>query len=170
MGSPRILYIDCYTLDTLHGPQVPSSMSIGYGITSGRAIRRALVENGFQLIRPLADIEPGADGSRAARLRWVLLGYERIARAVAHQRPDLIFLFHAFSAFPVEIRRILLELGCSVPMIGYTHGSHWDPSDSLRSEHYPGLEMLDLANLLALDRILFDSHFMKNTVIENVRK
>ncbi|MFF5114992.1 glycosyltransferase [Streptosporangium sp. NPDC000509] len=143
-------------------------MSIGYGITASSVIRSSLSKSGFELIRPLAELEPFDDGSRSARLRWVLRGYERIAADIAERRPDLIFVFHSFSAFPTEIRRIMIELGIQVPMIGYTHGSHWDPSDSFRRNLYPQLEMLDLANLMALDRILFGSDFIKTTILDNV--
>ncbi|MGP3915193.1 glycosyltransferase [Nonomuraea sp. 10N515B] len=143
-------------------------MSIGYGVTASRVIRDSFRTSGFELVRPMADLEPFADGSRSARLRWVLRGYERIAEVIAERPPDLIFVFHSFSAFPAEIRRIMLELGTPVPMIGYTHGSHWDPSDSFRRNLYPELEMLDLANLLALDRILFGSDFIKTAVLDNV--
>jgi hypothetical protein len=166
---PRILYLDCYTLDGASRARVPSSMSIGYGVTASHVIRQCLLQQGFQLIRPLADTEPYTDGSRAARLRWVLRGYERIADAVETQRPDLVFIFHSFNAFPSELRRILLELRSSIPMVGYTHGSHWDPSDIERHTQYPGLEILDLANLAVLDHILFDSEFIRDTVIDNVR-
>src|SRR3954468_11605309 len=38
----------------------------------------------------------------------------------------------------------------TTPIIGYLHGSHWDPTDTYRSEAYPGLKWLDLANLMAL--------------------
>jgi len=145
-------------------------MAIGYGITAGRVIRQCLAKHGFKLIRPLAETEPYADGSRAARLRWVLRGYERIAEAVVTQHPDLVFVFHSFNAFPAEIRRILLEVGSPTPIVGYTHGSHWDPSDSERKSRYPGLELLDLANLVVMDQILFDSEFMRDTVLDNVRR
>lgn len=170
MGSrpPTILYLDSYTLDGSGGRQVPSSMSIGYGVTAGRVIRECLLQDGFRLIRPLADTEPYADGSRGARLRWVLRGYERIMDAVVGERPDLVFFFHSFNAFPAEVLRILIETGVKIPMVGYTHGSHWDPSDYERQARYPGLEILDLANLAALDKILFDSEFMRDTVIDNL--
>ncbi len=144
-------------------------MSIGYGVTAGQVIRQYLLQQGFELIRPLADIKPYTDGSREARLRWVLRGYQRIVDAVIKHQPDLVFIFHSFNAFPAEVRRILLELGSPIPMVGYTHGSHWDPSDSERKAHYPGLEVLDLANLMALDQILFDSESIRSTVIDNVR-
>jgi hypothetical protein len=166
---PAILYLDSYTLDAADGGQVPSSMSIGYGVTAGRVIREFLLQHGFRLIRPLADTEPYGDGSRGSRLRWVLRGYERIVDAVLTEWPDLVFFFHSFNAFPAEVLRILIETGSKIPMVGYTHGSHWDPSDGERKTKYPGLELLDLANLAALDQILFDSEFMKSTVIRNVR-
>jgi len=54
-------------------------------------------------------------------------------------------------------------------MVGYTHGSHWDPSDGERKTKYPGLKVLDLANLTVLDWVLFDSEFMMKTVLDNVR-
>lgn len=144
-------------------------MSIGYGVTAGRVIRGCLLQHGFRLIRPLAHTEPYDDGSRESRLRWVLRGYERIMDAVGTERPDLVFFFHSFNAFPTEVLRILIEAGLKIPMVGYTHGSHWDPSDYERKTRYPGLEMLDLANLVSLDQILFDSEFMRNTVVDNVR-
>jgi hypothetical protein len=166
----RMLYIDCYTLEGTSLGQVPSSMAIGYGVTAGRVIRKAFHQYGFDLIRPLADVDPYSDGSRKARLKWVLRGYVRIAEAIEEHRPGVVFIFHSFAAFPVEIRRILLELGQIIPIIGYTHGSHWDPSDSVRHENYPGLEILDLANLLALDQILFDSDFIKSTVVDSIAR
>ena len=164
----QILYIDCYTTDVLKGSYVPSSMSIGYGITASHIICQYLEGNGFQLIRPLIDNQSAADGSRADRLRWILQGYEKIADAVAKYQPDLIFIFHSFGNFPAEIRRILLDLELDIPMMGYTHGSHWDPTDSVRLERYPGLEIVDLANLTVLDRVLFDSEFIRDTVVGGI--
>ena len=34
-------------------------------------------------------------------------------------------------------------------LIGYTHGSHWDPSDEIR-DSYPHLRYADLGNVLAM--------------------
>jgi len=168
MREFRVLYVDCYTVLDSKNSQVPSSMSIGYGVTAGRVIRRALESHGIRLVRPLAGSLPEDGNLRAARLKWVLRGYQAIADAVIAERPDIVFVFHSFSTFPAEIRRILLELDSPIPILGYTHGSHWDPSDSLRTERYPGLKILDLANLAALDRILFDSEFMKRIVVDGV--
>ena len=164
----QILYLDCYTTDVLKAGRVPSSMSIGYGITANKIICQYLEASGFEVVRPLVDSQSAADGSRADRLRWILQGYEKIADAVAKYQPDLIFVFHSSGNFPAEIRRILLDLGLAVRMVGYTHGSHWDPTDLVRLERYPGLEILDLANLTALDRVLFDSEYARRTVIEGI--
>jgi hypothetical protein len=75
-----------------------------------------------------------------------------------------VFCFHAFHAFPVEIRRMLLDLGLRVPIVGYTHGSHWDPTDTYRFDHYPGLDLADLANLRVLDRVLVVSAWMRDAL------
>ncbi|MFQ5880170.1 MAG: glycosyltransferase family 4 protein, partial [Dehalococcoidia bacterium] len=67
-----------------------------------------------------------------------------------------------------EVRRILLDLKTPLPIVGYTHGSHWDPTDVFRSIHYPGLEVTDLANLLCLDRVLLPSHYLRDVLLSNV--
>lgn len=167
----KVLFVDCYMLDSKaadfdNGP--PSSMSIGYGVTSSRVLCDELTRSGVTLIRPLKDISPYSDGTRAARLRWVLRGYRQIADAAMLTRPDVIFAFHSFAAFPTEIRRILFELDLHIPIVAYTHGSHWDFSDLVRQQKYPGLELLDLANLACLDRVLFDSEFICDAVISNI--
>jgi glycosyltransferase involved in cell wall biosynthesis len=164
----KLLYLDSYTLEEGRSTQVPSSMSIGYGITSSGSLRDGLQECGFELTRPLADVSPFVDGSRESRLRWVVRGYERIVQSVRNMPPDLIFFFHSFNTFPVEVRRALQELSLHIPMVGYTHGSHWDKTDLVRLSRYPGLEYLDLANLLTLDRVLFDSNYILRTVAQNV--
>lgn len=169
----RVLFIDCYQVESGipgHSPKVPSSMSIGYGVTASRVICDWLERSNVTLIRPLRETAPYSDGSRAARLKWVLRGYRKIADAAIRFRPDVILAFHSFAAFPTEVKRILLELDIQVPIVAYTHGSHWDPSDKVRHESYPGLEILDLANLSCLDRVLFDSQFICDTLLANVAK
>jgi glycosyltransferase involved in cell wall biosynthesis len=63
---------------------------------------------------------------------------------------------------------MLLDLGLSIPLVGYTHGSHWDETDAFRFEAYPGLELLDLANLHVLDRILLVSEYMRSTLRRSI--
>jgi glycosyltransferase involved in cell wall biosynthesis len=159
----RVLYLDGYTVpDPKAG--VPSSDAIGYGITASAVIRDGLGARGLDVVRPRLDPPPGGSGGPQDRLSWILSNYRGVLGALSEYPPDVIFSFHIFSAFPVEIRRMLLDLGMSIPLVGYTHGSHWDPTDTFRSETYPGMEVLDLANLHVLDRVLLVSEYMRTTL------
>lgn len=164
MGSGRrLLYVDSYTVaDPRRG--VPSSDAIGYGITASGVIRDGLAARGWHVICPKVDAVAGSGAGRADRLRWILHSYTAILDELTRHPPDAVFCFHAFHAFPVEIRRMLLDLGLQVPLVGYTHGSHWDPTDSYRADHYPGLDLADLANLRVLDRVLVVSPWMRDTL------
>ena len=161
----RILYLDGYTVPAEQtGPSgAPSSDAIGYGITASTAIRAGLSAAGFAVARPDIAVPDDRD-PRVSRLRWLLSSYDGVLDALATSPPDVIFCFHAFSSFPVEIRRMLLDLGLELPLIGYTHGSHWDPTDTFRFQVYPGLELLDLANLHVLDRIFLVSDYLRATL------
>jgi glycosyltransferase involved in cell wall biosynthesis len=159
----RVLYLDGYTVpDPKVG--VPSSDAIGYGITASAAIRDGLAALGLDVVRPRLDPSPAGPGGREERLSWILSNYRGVLRELVEDPPDVIFCFHIFSVFPVEIRRMLLDLGLSIPIVGYTHGSHWDPTDTFRFETYPGMEVLDLANLHVLDRVLLVSEYMRTTL------
>jgi glycosyltransferase involved in cell wall biosynthesis len=160
----RVLYLDGYTVpDPKVG--VPSSDAIGYGITASSAIRDGLGALGLEVVRPRLDPSPtGSGGGPEARLSWILANYRSVLHTLLEDPPDVVFCFHIFSVFPVEIRRMLLDLGLSVPIVGYTHGSHWDPTDTFRFETYPGMEVLDLANLHVLDRVLLVSEYMRTTL------
>jgi glycosyltransferase involved in cell wall biosynthesis len=164
-GIRRVLYLDGYTVPVEQtGPGgAPSSDAIGYGITASTAIRTGLSAAGFEIVRPDV-VDTTEDDVRVARLRWLLSSYQGVLDAVSTSPPDVVFVFHAFSIFPVEIRRMLLDLGLELPMVGYTHGSHWDPTDTFRSEVYPRMELLDLANLHVLDRVLLVSDYMRETL------
>ena len=161
----RVLYVDGYTVPAEHaGPDgAPSSDAIGYGITASTAIRTGLEAAGFDVVRPEVAISDDSD-ARIARLRWLLSAYEGVLDALSTSPPDVVFVFHAFSVFPAEIRRMLLDVRLEVPIVGYTHGSHWDPTDTFRFEVYPGMEVLDLANLHVLDRIFLVSEYMRQTL------
>ncbi|HST96601.1 MAG TPA: hypothetical protein VLJ85_03085, partial [Geodermatophilus sp.] len=160
----RVLYLDGYTVsDPKVG--VPASDAIGYGITASSAIRDGLGAVGLDVVRPRLDPPPtGTGGGPEERLTWILANYRSVLRELVEDPPDVIFCFHIFSVFPVEIRRMLLDLGLSIPIVGYTHGSHWDPTDTFRFETYPGMEVLDLANLHVLDRVLLVSEYMRTTL------
>jgi glycosyltransferase involved in cell wall biosynthesis len=164
-GVRRVLYLNGYTVPAEQtGPTgAPSSDAIGYGITASTAIRTGLHAVGFDVVRPEITVAGDKD-ERVARLRWLLSSYDGVLDALSTSPPDVIFCFHAFSAFPVEIRRMLLDLELALPLVGYTHGSHWDPTDTFRFQVYPGMELLDLANLHVLDRVFLVSNYLRATL------
>jgi glycosyltransferase involved in cell wall biosynthesis len=158
----RLLYLDAYTVpDPKRGSR--SSDSIGYGITASTAVRNGLRALGFSVESPTSEPPVGDE-----RLSWNLSMYRSVLQAVTTDPPDLIFIFHIFAIFPVEIRRMVLDLRKSIPLVGYTHGSHWDPTDTFRFEAYPGMELLDLANFDALDRLLLVSEYMRTTLRDTI--
>jgi len=162
----RILYLDPYTVVIGKRPtkgSPPSSDAIGYAITSSAAIREGLANAGWHVLQPQIHLPDEEDG-HIRRLRWLLRSYEGALEVLGGSPPDVIFVFHAFSVFPTEIRRMILDLRLRVPLVGYTHGSHWDPTDTFRFKVYPGMELADLANLSVLDRILLVSHQIRETL------
>jgi glycosyltransferase involved in cell wall biosynthesis len=174
-STRRLLYLDAYTLPvgTKPGPATSniaspaSSDSIGYAITSSAAIRNCLPAAGWEVVQPrIAAIEV-AD-PQVHRLHWLLSAYQGALEVLSTTRVDTLFIFHAFSVFPPELRRMILDLRVQVPIVGYTHGSHWDPTDTFRFEAYPGLEIADLANLSVLDCILLVSEQMRETLERSI--
>ena len=164
----RVLYIDTYTTSEPGvGSAISSSDAIGYGITSSGTIRREFARHGIdvELLRiPI----PSGTVPEHRRVRWTAASYSALVRALDVRMPDVIFVFHAFVVSPAEIRRLLFDLGLRIPIVGYTHGSHWDATDTFRTERYPGLELLDLANLLAMDRVLIVSPYLRRTLTDAV--
>jgi glycosyltransferase involved in cell wall biosynthesis len=165
----RVLYIETYT-ETRSTSTRPSSDAIGYGITCSEVMRRQLRARGIEVVTLRPGLPKSQESSRAHRLKWILKNYTKVVDILESRPPDIIFFFHAFTVFPGEIRRILLDLGHKIPLVGYTHGSHWDPTDSFRTERYPRLELLDLANLSSLDRILVVSKYMRDTLVSNTTR
>lgn len=162
-SGPRLLYVDSYTVAAPRH-EVASSDAIGYGMTASGVIRDGLAARGWDVTCPRVPAVAESGSPRADKLRWILQSYTAILDELTRRPPDAVFCFHAFHAFPVEIRRMMLDLGLRVPIVGYTHGSHWDPTDTFRVDHYPGLEIADLANLRVLDRILVVSAWMLDTL------
>jgi glycosyltransferase involved in cell wall biosynthesis len=168
----RILYLDPYTVAIGKRPtkgSPPSSDAIGYAITSSAAIREGLAKAGWDVLQPQIDLPDEEDG-HIRRLRWLLRSYEATLEVLGGSPPDVIFIFHAFSVFPTEIRRMILDLRLRVPLVGYTHGSHWDPTDTFRFEVYPGMEVADLANLCVLDRVFLVSNQIRETLRATIRE
>lgn len=165
----RVLYVDTYTHTTPVNRPV-SSDAIGYGVTSSGAIVSRLRTLGCEVcvIRPRAAESTNHPDSEL-RLRGVLKAYQEILDALKKSAPDVIFVFHSFVVYPAEILRIMHDIGVHAPIVGYTHGSHWDPTDTFRFDHYPGLEMQDLANFTAMDRIFVVSNYMRDTLAAGIR-
>lgn len=160
----RWLYLDTYTQTPDRQQDTPSSDSIGYGITSSGAIRQELARRGISVVRPDVPIGDESGGGRYYRARWASDVYRRAVDEIHRSRPDLIFVFHVFSTSPALLRKSLRDLDLEIPIVGYTHGSHWDRTDTFRLDRYPGLELLDLANLHSLDRLLVVSEYMRRTL------
>lgn len=144
-----------------------ASDAIGYGITAVDAILAELPRHGVQVQCVEPDVPHGLEDIERRRLAWILAGYQSLLR-IPPEEYDAVFIFHAFQQFPQEVRRIFADLGIAAPVIGYTHGSHWDPTDEFRFIHYPGMEVTDLANLLALDRVCVVSNYFRDTLLRNV--
>lgn len=143
-----------------------ASDAVGYGITAAAALRQALPRLGVDIFTVKPRRRPWPDLERQ-RLAWLLDGHKALLR-LDLSRFDLVFIFHSFQHFPSEVRRILFDLKTPLPIAGYTHGSHWDPTDVFRIIHYPGMEVADLANLLCLDRVLLPSHYLREVLLTNV--
>lgn len=164
-GRRKILYLDSYT--TRDPAEKVASDAIGYGITASGAIRSGLEARGFEVASP--QVPSVTDRPPALRpISWALAGYRATLDALVADPPDLVFVFHSFRTWPTEIRHMLLELRQAAPIVGYTHGSHWDPSDHVRTRFYPGLEMADLANLVAMDRVFLVSEYMRETLHRHI--
>lgn len=161
---PRALFLRGFTSQA---QDYKASDAVGYGITAASAIADLLPEYGIDvhLVDPALS-EAYADIERT-RLAWLFETQKELLR-LDLQEFDLVFIFHIFQQFPCEVRRLLQDLRIKLPVVGYTHGSHWDPTDVYRQVHYPGMDVLDLANLLCLDRVLVVSDYMRHTLAENI--
>jgi glycosyltransferase involved in cell wall biosynthesis len=165
----RLLYVDTFTSPPILKQDSPSSDSIGYGVTSSAAIVAELRSRNMEVItlnpRLLMHLDP-----RARRAYWTSHIYTEIVNAICGGLPDVIFIFHIFSTFPAVVRRMIQDLGVDIPIVGYTHGSHWDPTDLYRSERHPGLKFADLGNLEALDALFVASIYMRDVLIDNIKQ
>jgi glycosyltransferase involved in cell wall biosynthesis len=160
MSGVRIFYLDSFTQ---RNGEAEASDEIGYGITASSALKRELGVQGFD-VSDLASMRIRATN----KLAWIHASYA-LLQEVDLSAFDAIFIFHAHHQFPSEVRRVLCVRGRpTFPVIGYTHGSHFDPSDTFRTDNYPGMRAADLGNLLALDRVCVVSEYFRAVLLENV--
>ena len=132
MSTGSILYLSSFTNPK---SESPASDEVGYGITASNAIKDQLETFGYEL-HELPSGENDRASSQAERgrrkLRWIHKCYEQLL-SVDLQNYDAVFVFHTFHQFPCELRRILLDLGYpDLRLVGYSLGSHWDPTDAYR--------------------------------------
>lgn len=160
-GVVRVLWVPSYTKSTsLAGPA--SSDAICYGVTSASALADGLRACGCKVdVLPILNV--------CGHTSWLAECLKQFQRAVKTNRYDAILSFHSFWPFAADLRRILDDSGVHPVFVGYTHGSHWDPSDLFRHDNYPSLRWADLGNLLSLDRILVVSDWMQATLSRNIR-
>jgi glycosyltransferase involved in cell wall biosynthesis len=131
-----------------------ASDAIGYGVTSSSALVAAMSEQGctVEVLDVLNEAGPTqCTSDQMDRATWTSLMLLHLVDRVRQFRPDVIFIFHSFVMPASLIRRLLMEADLLVPLVGYLHGSHWDRTDLFRSQRYPNLQWLDLANIAALD-------------------
>lgn len=156
MKPNRILFLDTYT-----DPKFKSisSPEIGYGISCAQAIKHEMNKCNKPVI-----VCSNAVHSNQSKLDWIYECYNNINKQLP-TKSDIVFIFHSLIHFPGEIRRLINHhTRCGCPIVGYTHGSHWDPTDTIRNTSNPGLLFQDLANLLTFDRLLIVSEYYKNLI------
>jgi len=157
--SLKIAFVHTYRAST-SSEGGASSDSIGYGITSADLLVQSVRNAGHEVV----EIRPCA--SRIIEWRGVVLS--SIARALRDSSVDAIFLFHCANPLAASVRQLLNDSRVNVPLVGYTHGSHWDPTDVYRGSAAPFMQWADLGNLLAMDLIFFVSGGIRDAVLTAV--
>jgi glycosyltransferase involved in cell wall biosynthesis len=153
----RILYVPMFRHPAGGGP-APASDTLGFGVTCSDALVAGLRGTGAAVTV--------AHSPATRRSRWIgdILSYVEDA-APEH---DVVLQFHAFWPFTADLRRVLDD-STPRPLVTYTHGTHWDPTDTFRTERYPALRWADLGNLAAADRVLLVSRHLRGTIERTVR-
>ncbi|MFC6086163.1 glycosyltransferase family 4 protein [Sphaerisporangium aureirubrum] len=157
----HVLFVRPYTHRAAGRAAATSSDSLGFNVTCADALAAGLGARGVEV----TSVTGGGD----TRTAWVGRALTAFERLLTTRTPDVVLAFHAFWPFTVELRRIMDDAGYGGPLVTYTHGSHWDPTDLFRFERYPRLAWADLGNLLCADRVLVVSEWMLGTVLAQVR-
>lgn len=143
--------------------------ALGYWGSSDKVIKNYFLQSGHRVCSiPQTYLATDDQDIKMREMLWLTTSYAELAE-LPWERFDVVFMSQIFYLCAGEVKRILCYLGKrNLPIVGYTHGSHWDPSDTYRLERYPGLHMTDLANLYSLDRILVVSNYMKGVLVKNI--
>jgi glycosyltransferase involved in cell wall biosynthesis len=137
------------------------SASIGFNVTCAEALVAGLRGLGLQV-----------DVFQSVAHRPTVWGGEiltAVETAVAAGGYDVVLAFHALWPFTAVLRQVLDDT-VPLPLVTYTHGSHWDDTDLFRFERYPALRWADLGNIMAADRVLVVSDHMRRTILRSVRR
>ncbi|WP_214414774.1 hypothetical protein [Sphaerisporangium fuscum] len=149
----RILYLAPFTSREDH----LDSGVVGYGETSGNALVRELRLLGHA-VRTVPTRPPAT-----TKVGHAIQTYEELS-TLDLKSFDALFMYNTHHQFAAEVRRLLYETGATGTLLtGYTHGSHWDPSDQIRHA-YPMLKFADLGNVMAFDVVFLVSHYMLDVV------
>ncbi|MEM2949910.1 MAG: glycosyltransferase [Nitrososphaeria archaeon] len=141
---------------------------IGYGATIPDAIVDGMRKKDVEVI----DIMPFVEETSptVSKLQWIYDGYKQLIDVISKNNVDYIFIFHIFHHFPSEIKRMLCDFKSNIRLCGYTHGSHWNPTDVFRFINYPDMEITDLANLYVMDMIFQVSEYAVKIMDDEIRK
>jgi len=161
----RVAFLRNFTLKK--GDSMATDM-IGYGVTVPGAIIEEMRKQGVDVI-DIVPQEEAVEPTRA-KLWWIYDGYKQIVDLLMKENIDYVFIFHIFHHFSSELKRIICDVKSKTRLVGYTHGSHWDPSDIFRFIFYPNLELLDLANLYSLDKIFLVSEYLRGILGTEIAK
>jgi len=151
LADGRCIFLDAFTDPSFKSV---SSAEIGFGISSAVALKSGLAKLGFLIV----EVKNNVIGD-LSKLEWIYECYKQL-HALQPQQYDVVLVFHSLIHFPGEIKRLInhhTKRGC--PILAYAHGSHWDPTDSIRAQSSPGLLLQDLSNLLTSERLLLVSKF-----------
>ncbi|MGH9214178.1 MAG: glycosyltransferase family 4 protein [Acidimicrobiales bacterium] len=165
----RVLYVPMLSYAGPPYPRSVASAEIGFGRNSSGALVAALRSRGVTVDVVPRDPTFPAGGAVVANA-WRASAYDEIIRTAGEHRPDVILVFHLFSQFASEIRRGLRDTGLDIPTAGFLHGSHWDWTDRFRQDRYPGLDLAELGNMAALDRIYCPSKYVQAQVFGQVSR
>ena len=165
MTAMKLAFLRNFTLKK--GDSMATDM-IGYGLTVPDAIIGEMRKTGVDVIDVVSQEETGQ--LTLAKLKWIYDGYKQVVDLLTKEAIDYVFIFHIFHHFSSELRRIICDTKSKAGLVGYTHGSHWDPSDIFRFIFYPGLELVDLANLRSLDTIFVVSEYLREILRREIDK
>lgn len=157
----RVLFVSTYR-HRAGRRRAAASDALGFGVTCADALVDGLRTGGDEV-----DV---VDSTADRQTVWVGEVLDLVERAVDATRYDVVLAFHAFWPFTADLRRVLDDAAVPVPcpLVTFTHGSHWDPTDLFRFERYPALRWADLGNLMAATRVLVVSRYMRDTIVRTV--